>query len=136
MHEINYYVNKEKGVVVCKITNVRCSVHEEMKKKGIGFPPPMVCELLNIIPDEYVGKAKCSGDDVFDENTGRSIAYKRAVRKMSRAKKKFMDTFIRIYTEDYNETVALMGALSERYAKAEQNAEIGLHDIMSTIDNK
>jgi len=61
MKETKYFVNPEKKTVVCIIT-VQDDYFREIH-----------C---------FEGKAKCSPEDTFDEETGRKIAQKRAYIKM------------------------------------------------------
>jgi len=41
-----------------------------------------------LISDEFIGMAKCSGDDVFDEKIGKDVARKKAFLKYNNACKK------------------------------------------------
>lgn len=137
MYKKNFYVNEKKGVVVCKITDIRCDMHDEIQKKGLGFPSRIVCEMINdLLPNTYTGKARCSGNDKFDEKIGSTIAYRRAVRKVNNAKKRFMQKFIRMYTNDYNETIAGLNALAQRYEKAETGAVEKLNFTLKLIDEQ
>jgi hypothetical protein len=61
MKETKYYVNPEKKTVVCVIT-IQDDYFGEIHR--------------------FEGKAKCSPEDVFDENVGREIAQNRAFIKM------------------------------------------------------
>ena len=61
MKETKYYVNPEKKTVVCVIT-IRDDYFGQTHR--------------------FEGKAKCSPEDVFDENIGRKIAQNRAFIKM------------------------------------------------------
>lgn len=83
----NYYVNKEKGIVVCKLTDCWCGLACDMHKKGWPVHPDFE------IADEFVGKAKCSTDDTFDIEKGKKIAFKRAYAKFVTAKGKALRKF-------------------------------------------
>lgn len=61
MKETKYYVNPEKKTVVCVIS-IQDNYFGEIHR--------------------FEGKAKCSPEDVFDENVGRQIAQDRAFIKM------------------------------------------------------
>ena len=61
MKETKYYVNPEKKTVVCVIT-IQDDYFDDLLR--------------------FEGKAKCSPEDVFDENIGRQIAQNRAFIKM------------------------------------------------------
>ena len=62
MKETKYYVNPEKKTVVCVIT--------------------ILDDCFGVKIHRFEGKAKCSPEDVFDENIGREIAQNRAFIKM------------------------------------------------------
>lgn len=46
------------------------------------------------IADTFTGKAQCSPEDIFDAEIGKQIAYKRAVAKMFRAKRRALIDFV------------------------------------------
>lgn len=59
--QTKFYVNEEKGIVICKLFVQEC------------------CDSF-----EFVGKAVCSPEDTFDEITGRRIAETKAHIKLHR----------------------------------------------------
>lgn len=134
MYETKYYVDKEKGVVVCKIMNVQCALHNEMEKKDLGFNPASVCMFLSDMSDVFVGKAKCSGGDTFNEELGRKIAYKRAVVKMNAAKKKTMKRLLKLFKEHAEKTIDAIEYMIHRYGGAELNAKGSLEAMMDEIN--
>ena len=83
----NYYINEEKGIVVCKLTGCWRGLACDMCKKG--FPAHPDFEIV----DEFVGKAKCSTDDTFNLEKGKKIAFKRAYAKFVAAKGKALRNF-------------------------------------------
>lgn len=70
-NEPKYYINSEKGTVVCVMN---CSVCTPSPIFWYGFSGPMV-DNANLTG---MGIAKCSKNDVFDENRGKRIAAARA----------------------------------------------------------
>lgn len=88
MFDVDYYVNKEKKVVVAKMTGCFNGLACDMCRKG--YPPIPAFEIANA----FIGKAKCSPDDTFDEETGKKIAFKRAYKKYVMAKKKAVAAFL------------------------------------------
>ena len=83
-----YFVNNEKKIVVCKLENCENSLNCDMNHKGWEVRDDFK------IPDSFIGKAKCSSEDVFDVEIGKKIAYKRAIAKLSTAKKKTLEKLI------------------------------------------
>ena len=88
MFDVDYYVNKEKKVVVAKMTGCSNGLACDMCRKG--YPQIPAFEIANA----FIGKAKCSPDDTFDEETGKKIAFKRAYKKYVMAKKKAVAAFL------------------------------------------
>ena len=88
MSDVAYYVNKAKKVVVAKMTGCATGLACDMCRKG--YPSIPAFELANA----FIGKAKCSPDDTFDEETGKKIAFKRAYKKYVMAKKKAVAAFL------------------------------------------
>lgn len=88
MFDVDYYVNKEKKVVVAKMTGCSNGLACDMLRKGYSPIPSFE------ITDAFIGKAKCSPDDTFNEEIGKKIAFKRAYKKYVMAKKKAVAAFL------------------------------------------
>lgn len=82
-----YFVNPEKGVVVCKIYDTDEGLLIDMARHNIG-PGHEQAYLRTLLADSFIGKAVCKPEDTFDVETGKRIAYKKAVKKMVIAKKR------------------------------------------------
>lgn len=83
-----YFVDEAKKIVVCKLENCSNALICDMCHKGWPGHQGLV------IADEFTGKAQCSPDDTFDVEVGKQIAYKRAVAKMFRAKRRALIDFM------------------------------------------
>jgi len=74
--ETEYFVNKEKRTVVCVMTTYG-EIDHRLNKYNMSFTPFFsyndYCK--------YVGKAKCSPEDVWDEKFGKKLAEHRAMEK-------------------------------------------------------
>ena len=68
-----YIVNKEKRTVVCVLSD--CS-RDALKAIDKSFKEIFVYDLY--INDKYVGVAKCSPEDEWDEKIGKRLAFSRA----------------------------------------------------------
>lgn len=68
-----YIVNKEKRTVVCILSN--CS-EDVLKAIDKSFRKIFISDLY--INDKYVGVAKCSPEDEWDEKIGKRLAFSRA----------------------------------------------------------
>jgi len=78
--KIIYKINKEKRLVVCIITGCMDIAIDRINK----YSKHYMCEYADIIENEYVGIAKCSLEDEWDEEKGKKIALIRAKRKRGR----------------------------------------------------
>ena len=95
MDSIKYHVNKEKGVVVAVL---KCDPHEvhdvfcNLLYKHFNQGAIALYGDKNVIDSRYVGIARCSENDKFDEEFGKKLALARAKVKKSYA----------IYNKFYN----------------------------------
>lgn len=83
-----YFIDEEKKVVVCKLTNCAGSLICDMCHKDWPAHPAME------IADEFVGKAKLHPDDTFDIEKGKKIALRRATAKLAKAKARALQDFL------------------------------------------
>lgn len=83
-----YFIDEEKKVVVCKLEDCSHSLICDMCDKGWPGHPAMLIE------DEFTGKAQCSSEDTFDMELGKRIAYRRAIVKLCKAKKRALLDFV------------------------------------------
>lgn len=84
-YQTKYYVNEEKRTVVCVLTSSEFDVLNYIGKNHTCYFP--MDEVKYIMPRKYVGIAKCSPEDTFDEHIGSVVAF-------DRAKFKYDKTFI------------------------------------------
>ena len=113
MFDVDYYVNKEKKVVVAKMTGCFNGLVCDMCRKGY-LPIPSF-----EIADAFIGKAKCSPDDTFDEEIGKKIAFKRAYKKYVMAKKKAITAFLVENNKLVNELNDTIQNLIDSYDRAD-----------------
>lgn len=106
---VDYYVNEEKRMVVCKLSD--CDMG-------------LVCDLCNMelphgpefaIPSSYVGKAWCMPGDTFDIELGKKIAFKRAYAKYVIKKQCLLADFTQWQTKEYEKFTAKLNKLANKY---------------------
>ena len=90
MSDCRFYVNEEERTVICVIPNARFKFLSYMYDKfmyhrKVGFS---VDESELELPKQFIGKAVCSKEDEWNEETGRMIAF-------ARAKNKFYKSFFK-----------------------------------------
>ena len=78
--KIIYKINKEKRVIVCTVTDCTHIATGRIYK----YAKHYMYEYADIIKDKYVGVAKCSPEDEWDEEKGKRLALIRAKRKRSK----------------------------------------------------
>lgn len=123
MFDVQYFINAEKKIVVAKITGTETELCCELRKKGFeGIPA--------YIPNEFIGKAKCSPDDVFDVKKGQKIAFKRAYYKYVKAKHTEIVNFAKWVEEQNKRALEEFGKMAEKY---EQSMERRLKEIENII---
>lgn len=93
MEKIKYYVNEEKRTVICVIRDTECRLADFIRSNAIFNPVYQLTTYsgredalrklrkMLYLPNQFVGKATCSPDDEWNEETGRYIAYARAKEK-------------------------------------------------------
>lgn len=133
----NYFVNEEKGVVVCKLSNIRQDVDEELERHDIGVHPMILDHMLWGISDFVVGKAVCSEEDkakgLFNEDIGRKIAYRRAQAKLANLKFRLYN---RLRRDIQKNAAALMkdtNTLITKYSDMQDNAENALGKVIQEV---
>ena len=107
-YDVEYYVDEEKKVVVCKLTGCEGSLMCDMCQLGYPHHPDF------FVNDSYVGKAKCSEDDTFDVEFGKKLAYQRAVAKLNTAKVKALKRFEKEQVKFVNQLLDDMHKISDK----------------------
>lgn len=90
-HNVKFFCNKEKGVVVCKIDSYICFDYPQF----INFR----CQKIKAI-----GKAVCGKEDTYSEVKGRQIAESRAKVELYR---KIKEAITELKTQFFNEEMDL-----------------------------
>lgn len=78
---IYFYVNENKGTVVCKKINCEQDVTDLMYNAGLRAVDESFKLKDFYLKEEYIGKAKCHFEDKFDLNTGIEIAQQKMFQK-------------------------------------------------------
>ena len=89
MNDLVYNVNSKNGVVECTVQNCRRDFMRIAQKVIAQYPENIryfynfiaAYHCGNTIKDEYVGVAKCSNEDVFNEMYGKDVARTKAIIK-------------------------------------------------------
>lgn len=95
--DIEYFVNLEAGVVVCRINNCRDIANLRIHKYSNSEP----WEPWNYtLPDSFIGVAKCAPEDEFDEEYGKKLALLRAKQSRGAAINAMIYKYIKSLRDD------------------------------------
>lgn len=89
MSDCRFYVNEEERTVICVIPNTRFDFLSYMYDKFMFRKVHFTVDERELeLPKQFMGKAVCSKEDEWNEETGRMIAF-------ARAKNKFYKSFFK-----------------------------------------
>ena len=81
LNSISYYIDKNNQTIVCVLSGCKHIAVQRLNKYCRHF----VADDKYVISDIFVGKAKCSPDDEWNEDYGKKIALNRARHKRNLA---------------------------------------------------
>ena len=72
---INYYINKEKGIVVAKFDDEWNDITQAARETMLpAWNSPLWYCVKSLMDNPSVGMAVCSKEDTFDEEVGKEVA--------------------------------------------------------------
>ena len=110
MSDCKFYVYEEKRTVVCVIPNTSDMVlkfiqqHFRWNDIDIWWATGGLTDKLEM-PNGFIGKAVCSKDDEWDEQTGRLIAFSRAKDKCYNSFFKRANKLVHTYDQRLNDMI-------------------------------
>lgn len=140
MSDCKFYVDKEARTVICVIPNkirhkngditivsamVEDFITENFRFNDIDFDFALnySWQEKNLeMPHSFMGKAVCSKDDEWNEDTGRLIAYQRAKDKCYKSFFKRANTFIQTIDRRLNEMITSFNDMGDKLS--DRNLEI------------
>lgn len=128
-----YYVNKEKRTVVCVIESREYDALDYIEK-GLGdinfYDTPMTKknEKNYLMPTRFVGVAKCSPQDEFNEETGRTLAF-------HRAKLKYDASFMRVVDYCIQQQCVVLDHMKNRFSHFLNKATEHYYKRLSKLEN-
>ena len=111
--DCKFYVNEKKRTVVCVIPDteekLQNFIEENFTFKDFDYNWGLTTKGLNnmSLPRSFIGKAVCSEDDEWDEETGKMIAYSRAKDKFYKAFFKRANYFIQALDENLGNMIEI-----------------------------
>jgi len=137
--DAKYIIDEKNRVVVCRIENTR-HLFQNFVNKNFKIGPncdemlwvstvrPTLSDKL-IMPNRFVGVAKCSQDDEWSEETGKLIAFSRAKDKLNKSFFKRANTYINCLDKWTNEAAATLRNIGNKLTINTQHR----HNLIKSI---
>lgn len=135
-HQVQYFTDKEKGIVVARINDCKRDFISFMidfcDKNALGFLAPFSDKEYDqlLMPNSFVGISRLSENDIWDEELGKQIAYQRAKQKRDESFFKRANLVVRLYERELDKLCNLFDAYGARLSK---NASYRENKIMEKI---
>lgn len=128
-HKVQYFVNKEKGIVVARINNCKRdfisflfnSCDQNALAYHASFSDKDYDQLL--MPNSFVGVAQLGENDIWDEELGKQIAYQRAKQKRDASFFKRANVAVRLYERELDKLCNLFDAYGKRLSNNNEYRE-------------
>lgn len=89
---INYYINKEKGVVVAKFEDEKTDLVLSARGTMVSAWNSHLWNYINkLMENPSVGRAVCSKEDTFDEEIGKEVAKNKLLLQYNKKLEKLYD---------------------------------------------
>lgn len=92
-NDVEYKVYPENGVVICRLLNCQDVPYSRIIKYMQQWP---MNDSKYEVDNVFIGMAKCSPEDTFDEQYGKKLALERAKEK----RRKAFNNMVRLYIND------------------------------------
>lgn len=131
-HKVQYFVNKEKGIVVARINDCKRDfisfLFDSCNQNALAYRDKEYDQLL--MPRSFVGVAQLGENDIWDEELGKQIAYQRAKQKRDASFFKRANMLVRLYERELDKLCNLFDAYGKRLS---DNNEYRERKIMEKI---
>lgn len=133
--DVNYYINEEKRVVVCKVEPYTVTSHFPWEiGKGLDYKQSMAKSFFEMCGETnttFVGKAICMEEDTFDVEFGKKLAYDKAMFKLFDAKKRFFMESIKDLESYIAADKELIDDVDKQIAKTTERFEKKIKEAMA-----
>lgn len=133
--DVNYYINEEKRVVVCKVEPYTTTSQFPWEiTKGLDYKQSMAKSFFEMCGETnttFVGKAICMEEDTFDVEFGKKLAYDKAMFKLFDAKKRFFMESIKDLESYIAADKELIADVDKQIAKATERFEKKIKEVMA-----
>lgn len=130
-HQVQYFVNKENGIVVARINDCSQDFLEFfLDAKRILLPVSDKESHQFLMPNSFVGIARLGDGDVWDEELGKQIAYQRAKQKRDQSFFKRANMMMRWIERELDRLCDVFDAYGKRLSN---NMEYRENKIMEKV---
>lgn len=124
-HKVQYFVNKEKGIVVARINDCKRDfisfLFNSCNQNVLAYRDKEYDQLL--MPNSFVGVAQLGENDIWDEELGKQIAYQRAKQKRDASFFKRANMLVRLYERELDKLCNLFDAYGKRLSNNNEYRE-------------
>ena len=124
-HKVQYFVNKEKGIVVARINDCKRDfisfLFDSCNQNALAYRDKEYGQLL--MPRSFVGVAQLGENDIWDEELGKQIAYQRAKQKRDASFFKRANMLVRLYERELDKLCNLFDAYGKRLSNNNEYRE-------------
>lgn len=132
-HQVQYFVNKEDGIVVARINDCKrdfLSFFLDTNRMSGSLPISDKEYDQLLMPNSFVGVARLGDDDVWDEELGKQIAYQRAKQKRDQSFFKRANMMMRWIERELDRLCDVFDAYGKRLSN---NMEYRENKIMEKV---
>ena len=128
-HKVQYFVNKEKGIVVARINNCKRDffsfLFNSCNQNALAYLAPFNDKEYDqlLMPNSFVGVAQLGENDIWDEELGKQIAYQRAKQKRDASFFKRANMAVRLYERELDKLCNLFDAYGKRLSNNNEYRE-------------
>lgn len=136
MSDCKFYVDETARTVVCVIPNTRLMVtdfiHEHFRWKDMDFWMGLdyILEDQLVMPHSFMGKAICSKDDEWNEETGRLIAYSRAKDKCYKSFFKRANTLVQLIDRRLNNMITVFNDFGDQLDEKKLKLQTKIEELI------
>lgn len=118
--DCNFIVNKDKGTVVCIYDGCEedfvSFISSNACKSGVHVAMDYSLYKRMLMPNRFVGVARCGANDEWNEETGRLIAFSRMKDKLNKSFFKRAQTYTDIVVDWLNDSIDLLNDVGAKLA--------------------
>lgn len=128
-HKVQYFVNKEKGIVVARINDCKRDfisfLFDSCNQNALAYHPLFSDKEYDqlLMPHSFVGVAQLGENDIWDEELGKQIAYQRAKQKRDASFFKRANMAVRLYERELDKLCNLFDAYGKRLSNNNEYRE-------------